>query len=100
MKIEVGQYTLYSDSMSMWITEKVEKKKGKNAGELEERRVAGYSTSLKNLLESFRRTKVDGCEAESLEELLEALRGAYEDMVAINDAAVKADFRRIARMSE
>ena len=98
MKIEVGKYTLYSDSMCMWITEEYEITKGKNKGETDIRRVAGYSTSLKNLLRSFRKAKTSGSDAESLEELLEVLKTTYEDMESIYKCAVENDFKMIERM--
>lgn len=100
MKIEVGRYTLYSDSMSMWVTEKYIKEKGKHAGEAEERRVAGYSTSLTNLLRSFRDAKVGGSDAESLEELIEVLRATYEDMERLYKCAVENDFKLLKEMSD
>lgn len=67
MKIKVGRYTLYSDSMCMRITETVEtinKKTKLPTGKFDERRVAGYSTSLTNLLRSFMEAKVGGSDAE------------------------------------
>lgn len=100
MKIKVGRYTLYADSMSMWINEEYEIEKGKNAGELKERKVAGYSTSLKNLLRSFRDAKVGGSDAESLEELIEVLTAVYEDMAELNDAAVKHGLQKLKEMSK
>lgn len=98
MKINVGKYTLYSDSLCMWITEEYEITKGKNKGKTDVRRVAGYSTSLKNLLSSFQKTKVWGSDAESLEELLEVLKATYEDMESIYKCAVEHDFKMIERM--
>lgn len=100
MKINVGRYTLYSDSMSMWITEKYVKEKGKHIGETEERRVAGYSTSLTNLLRSFRDKKVGGSDAENLEELIEALRNVYDDMEQLYRCAVENDLVKLKEMSK
>lgn len=100
MKIKVGKYTLYSDSLCMWITEEYEITKGKNKGKTDTRRVAGYSTSLKRLLRSFRDTKVGGSDAESLEELLGVLMATYEDMESIYKCAVENDFKLIERMSK
>lgn len=91
---------MQSDSMSMWVNEEYEIEKGKHAGELQERRVAGYSTSLQNLLRSFRDSKVGGSDAESLEELIEVLRATYEDMEHLYKCAVENDFKLLKEMSK
>lgn len=100
MKIKVGRFTLCSDSMSLWINEEYEIAKGKHAGETEERRVAGYSTSLKNLLRSFRDAKVGGSDAESLEELIEVLRAVYEDMEHLYRCGVEEGLQKLKEMSK
>ena len=100
MKIKVGKYTLYSDSMSFWVNEEYEIEKGKHAGETEERRVAGYSTSFKNLLRSFRDAKVGGSDAESLEELIEVLRAVYEDMEHLYRCGVEEGLQKLKEMSK
>lgn len=103
MKINVGRYTLYSDSMSMWIVEEYEvtdRKTKEPTGKTDTRRVAGYSTSLQNLLRSFRDTKVGGSDAESLEELIEVLRATYEDMERLYKGAVENDFKLLKEISD
>jgi len=91
MKIRVGKYILRSDPYCMWIDEEYEQKNGKTAV----KRAAGYSPSLTTLLRSFRQKKVLSSDAESLEELIEALRLIMTDMDELNKAAVENDFRRI-----
>lgn len=91
MKIRVGKYILRSDPYCMWIDEEYEQKNGKTAV----KRVAGYSPSLTTLLRSFRQKKVLSSDAESLDELIEALRLVMTDMDELNKAAVENDFRRI-----
>lgn len=101
MRIEIGKYVLYSDRWCFWINEKFEttdRKTKQPTGKFDERKVAGYSTSLTRLLESFRDTKVGGSDAENLEELLDALRAVYADMVAINTVAVEKGFKRIGQL--
>lgn len=103
MKIEVGRYTLHSDSLNYWVTEEVETKDRKTkepTGKFETYRVAGYSTSLTNLLRSFRDKKVGGSDAESLEELIEALRNVYDDMEQLYRCAVENDLVKLKEMSE
>lgn len=91
MKIRVGKYMLRSDPYCMWIDEEYEQKNGKTAV----KRVAGYSPTLTTLLRSFRQHKVLSADAESLEELIEALRLVMTDMDELNKAAVENDFRTI-----
>lgn len=103
MKIEVGRYTLHSDSLCYWVTEVVETKDRKTkepTGKFETYRVAGYSTSLTNLLRSFRDTKVGGSDAESLEELIEVLRNVYDDMERLYKCAVENGFKLLKEMSK
>lgn len=103
MKIEVGRYTLHSDSLNYWVTEEVETKDRKTkepTGKFETYRVAGYSTSLTNLLRSFRDKKVGGSDAESLEELIEALRNVYDDMEQLYRCAVENDLVKLKEMSK
>ena len=101
MRIEVGKYVLYSDKWCFWINERfetIDRKTKQPTGKFDERKVAGYSTTLTRLLESFRDTKVGGSDAESLEELLIVLRSVYGDMVAINTVAVEKGFERIGQL--
>jgi hypothetical protein len=103
MKIKLGKYTLNSDAMCMWIDEEYEtinQKTKKPTGKFETRRVAGYSTSLQNLLRSFRDAKVGGSDAESLEELIEVLRATYEDMERLYKCAVENDFKLLKEISD
>lgn len=103
MKIEVGRYTLHSDSLCYWVTEVVEtkdRKTHKPIGKFETYRVAGYSTSLTNLLRSFRDKKIGGSNAESLEELIEALRATYEDMEQLYRCAVENDLVKLKEMGK
>lgn len=103
MKIEIGRYTLHSDSLNYWVTEVVETKDRKTkepTGKFETYRVAGYSTSLTNLLRSFRDKKVGGSDAESIEELIEALRNVYDDMEQLHRCAVENDLVKLKEMSK
>lgn len=103
MKIEVGKYTLHSDSLNYWVTEVVETKDRKThqpTGKFETYRVAGYSTSLTNLLRSFRDKKIGGSDAESLEELIEALRATYDDMEQLYRCGVEEGLHKLKEMSK
>lgn len=93
MTIRVGKYTLRSDAFCMWIEEEYETKKGK----LATRKVAGYSTSLRSLLESFREKKMLDSDAETIEELIEALRAIMDDIARIDREAMEQHFKILER---
>lgn len=101
MKIQVGKYALQSDSYSMWITEDYEvinEKTGRK--NKRERKVGGYSTNYKHLLRSFCEHRHKASEAETVKELVKELEQTYADMVALNDAAVKNDFRILKKLGK
>ena len=103
MKIPTGKYILHGDGLSYWVTEVVETKDRKTkepTGKFETYRVAGYSTSLTNLLRSFRDKKIGGSDAESLEELIEALRNVYDDMEQLYRCALENDLVKLKEMSK
>lgn len=100
MKIKVGKYALQSDAFSFWITEDYEvlnEKTGRR--NKRERKVGGYSTNYKNLMRSFCEHKHRAAEAETVKELVKALEQTYEDMIALNDAAVKNDFKVLKKIA-
>lgn len=93
VKIQVGKYILRSDLYAMWIDKEYEQKNGKT----ETRRVAGYARTVELLLENFCEKRFRDNDAESMKELLKVLKQTYKDMVALNDKAVKEDFRMIQK---
>ena len=93
MKVTVGKYILRSDPYCMWIDEVYTQKNGKTAT----KRVAGYSPTLTTLLSNFRQKEFRSSDAESIEELIEALRAIMTDMDELNKAAVENDFKRIRK---
>ena len=91
MNIKVGKYILCSDRYCMWILEESISESGKTTT----KRVAGYSTSVKNLLEDYTRKKMRESDAESLEELLVAVSSAQDDVSAFIDAIVEQGYKVI-----
>lgn len=100
MKIQVGKYTLRSDQYCMWVDEEYIIEEGKHKGELDTRRVAGYCTDITRLLNDFRQKKTWGSDAESLEELIEVVRGVFEDLKALDKAALENDFKTMREMKK
>lgn len=72
--INIGSYTLHGDTMNLWITEKVDGKS--KTGELiqTDKKVAGYSGSYEDLLNSFIRNKVNGVGANDIKSLLKKIK--------------------------
>lgn len=93
MNIEIGKYVLKSDQFCMWIEEAYKTKKG----EIAYRRVTGYVTTPQRLLESFRDTKVKGSGAETIEELLDALRAAFDSILELDKATTEQNFALVKK---
>lgn len=89
MNIKVGKYILRSDPYCLWIEEEyIQEKNGKTAS----KRVAGYATSLSNLMRQFAEAKLLGSDAETMEQLISDLRDVMADMIKLNEAAVEKRF--------
>ena len=88
MNIRVGKYILRSDPYCLWIEEEYKQQNGKTAS----KRVAGYATSLSNLMRQFGEAKLLGSNAETLEQLISDLRDVMADMIKLNEAAVEKRF--------
>ena len=97
MRIEIGKFTLQSDSYCMWIEEAVQYKGKDGKPKTKIERVAGYSTTFDNLMRSFCRNKVLDSDATSILELLEVLKQTMDDMENFRATAVEKDFKLIAR---
>lgn len=96
MEIKVGNYTLRSDKFAMWIEEDYTDKKGKKAT----RQVAGYCTSLDNLLRDFMEKQINGSDADTLTKLIKAMQKTFYDMQELNEKALKEDFRIIRHIGK
>lgn len=84
MKVEVGKYTIYEDGCNnCWITEKKIVEKGKFAGNETEVRVSGYCRSLKYALEDMYQNKVYGSDATTLQETIEVIENAKNELMDI-----------------
>lgn len=95
MEIPIGKYILRSDKFSMWIDEEYIVQEGKTKGKKVTRRVAGYSNSFDNLINSFVKTKHRDNDAKTLKELLEVFKKTAEDTELIKKTALREDFRII-----
>lgn len=80
MNIEVGNYILKSDGLSMWIEQKCTGK-SKDGKERETvKRVTGYLPTFQMLLQNFVQHKVRGSEAANMKEILHDLAAAEKDL--------------------
>ena len=95
MKIQAGKYILNSDSLSMWVEEEYKGKDSKGRTRMQTRRISGYHNNFKALLESFCARRIGSSAAENMKDLLKDLDQTYQDMLMLNDEAVKGDFRRL-----
>ena len=96
MEIKVGEYILRSDSYCMWIDKEYEQKNGKTAT----KRVAGYATSYEQLRDSFLKHRYLDNNATTVKEMLEVFTQTAEDLKALDEAALKHDFKIIRQMGK
>lgn len=95
MKIRVGKYTLESDRYCMWITEEYEGEDKDGKVKMQNKRVAGYSTSFPLLMRSFAQNKALESDATTMGKLIKDLSEVYEDMLKFDSVAVEQDFRKV-----
>lgn len=75
MRIKIAdKHYLNSDAQCYWISQEVEVKKGRNKGNLTEKRVSGYYRLLTELLANFAEAKVRSADAETMTELKQAVK--------------------------
>lgn len=80
MNIEVGDYILKSDGLSMWIEQKYISK-AKNGEEKEAtKRVTGYLPTFQMLFQNFVQHKVRGSEAVNMQEILNDLAAVEKEL--------------------
>lgn len=94
MKIEVGDYTLNSDSMNLWITQKYQVKSKDGKPKTAERRVAGYCATWKELMISFARAGLKRSDANTMRQLMADVKKLADDAVMIGVAAREHDFKK------
>lgn len=75
MKIEIGKYTLISDSQCYWITRKYKTKKN-TEGKL---RVSGYARTFEELIHSFMECRLRDSDAENLKDLMHDVENIKQD---------------------
>jgi len=89
MKIQVGKYTLHSDQFAFWVTERQPAGAKAKKTEYVDVRVGGYCTNLKSLIRSFGENQLKMSDATDMEELLKDIERITEDMLNLNEEAVK-----------
>lgn len=98
MEIRIGNYILRSDGMSLWIEEEYEGKDAKTGRKKKQtRRVAGYAGNWSILARQFCEHKYKNSDAESVREFLKEMEQTFQDMLMLNEAAVKKDFRLVKK---
>jgi len=86
MKIEIGKYTVYGDSLCVWIMETVPCKNRKGEDSTKQVKVGGYSPHFTQLLASFVEKKGISTDAKSYEQQLQNFADIEKAMVEIGEA--------------
>lgn len=101
MEIKVGRYTLYSDQWNFWIMEEYQSKgKDGKPGRKQSRKVAGYATSIDNLVRQFCEHKHMASEATTVEELIKEWKQIIEDATLLKKTAVANDLKLMRKTAK
>lgn len=100
MEIRVGKYILRSDGYCYWIEEEYVGKDTKGREKKATRRVAGYASTIENLIYQFIQHKHKATEADTMTKLIRELKQIADDTEAIRTAALKEDFRRMSKLKK
>jgi hypothetical protein len=83
VEIRIKDYTIYSDKMNLWITERRDFKNKQGEIFIKEDKVGGYSPNFETLLTSFVNNKSMGSGAIEVEEFLQDLTKIEKDLMDI-----------------
>lgn len=83
MEIRIKDYTIYSDKLCLWITERRDFKNKQGEILIKEDKVGGYSPNFETLLTSFVNNKSMGSGAIEVEEFLQDLTKIEKDLMDI-----------------
>ena len=100
MEIRVGRFILKSDTMCFWIEEEYIGKDKNKKDKLMTRRVAGYASTYSNLLRQFTDHKHKAIGADTMTKLIRELKQIADDTAAVNEAALKSDFKRMSKLKK
>lgn len=100
MEIRVGNFILRSDQWNYWIEEEYIGKDAKGREKKATRRVAGYASSLDNLIHQFAEHKHKAIGADTMTKLIRELKQIAEDTEQVRKAALKEDFKRMSKLKK
>lgn len=79
LEITEGRYTLHGDSQCFWITERTKTKSKTAKAEFNEKKIAGYSYTFEQLMDSFMDAKLRNSDAKDMEKALKQIESALRD---------------------
>ena len=101
MEIRVGRFILRSDQYSYWVEEEYIGKDAKTGKDKKAtRRVAGYATSIDNLLHQFVAHKHKAVEANTMTKLIRELKQIAEDTAELKKTAVANDLKAMRKIAK
>lgn len=89
MNIEVENYILKSDGLSMWIEQKYMGKSKDGKDKEYVKRVTGYLPTFQMLFRSFVQRKIRGSEASNMQEILKDLAEVEKELHVLADGIGK-----------
>ena len=100
MEIRIGDYILKSDSFCYWIEKEYQGKDSRGRPKTQRKRVAGYASTLDNLIYQFVDTRYKDSDATTMKELIQMMKQTAEDTELIKKTAIKDGLAKVRKLSK
>ena len=100
IEIKIGRFTLCSDGKNWFIYETYMGKDKHKQPKEQTRMVAGFAWSIENLERMFVAKRYEDIEAETVTQLVKAMKQVYEDTLEIHKTAVQHGLTEMRRVNK
>ena len=100
IEIKIGRFTLCSDGKNWFIYETYMGKDKHKQPKEQTRMVAGFAWSIENLERMFVKNRYEDIEAETVTQLVKAMKQVYEDTLEIHKTAVQHGLTEMRRVNK
>lgn len=100
MRIQIGKFTLCSDTWNYWLEEEFEGKDKDGKKKVTKRRASGYCWTIDKMLEDYAKRKISGSDAETMAELIAVVKQLQEDLPMLKKTAIEKDLKTMRQIQK